>query len=139
MIQFKNCTFIYGEAHKRQYFDYLQELERLLDLTISLDESCFSAFYKVEISFDGNGKEFIHALQNMLSKSCLDENLTKGMIVDFEWLSAGESQFSLLFSAIYQRLFKRFDGFENRHISSYLLMSRRCTCIQRFAEFSFQN
>lgn len=112
---FRKSTFIYHAAARRIYEEFLDDVKILFDLLCSADESIFESLFKIELAFDGKHKELVSSLYKLLSDYYSEKTWTKGLIVDFEWLSAGEAHLALLFSAIYQRFSKTYEGFDRRH------------------------
>lgn len=109
---FRSSTYVYNV--KLVYDQYLDDLEQLIGLLLNLPEEYFTAFFKIELPFECEHQELIATLKKCISTHFNDRGLSKSLIVDFEWLSAGEYQQAILFSGIFERLFHRDDEFKGR-------------------------
>jgi hypothetical protein len=114
LLFFKNATYIHNV--KPMFDRYLDRIEKMFNLLVDLDCSLFTAFYKIDIPFEEKYEDIVSALSETISADTHDKNWTEGVIVDFEWFSAGETHLSLLFSAIFQRFAENYEGFEERHV-----------------------
>jgi Uncharacterized conserved protein len=111
---FSKCTFIH--SGRFAYDKYLGSLARLIQILCSTDEQYFTSLYKLELPFEEEYKSIVAALSECAENDNLNGNWTTGVAFEFEWLSAGEAHFALLFSAIYKHFTKVYNGFDKRHI-----------------------
>lgn len=108
---FRNSTYVYcGES---LYVSYLNAIETVFSYLLDIDENQFTALYKLDLPFQKNTRPIVDAFAQCIDGDKLGQQLSgdaphlaECIGVDFEWLSAGQRQMSLLFSGLYQRINK---------------------------------
>ena len=111
---FSQSTFSF--LGKNCYDEYISKMYSLFEQLFGADSELFTAFYKLEIPFENRYIPIVSAIQQCLDLDNLNGNWTNGIFVNFEWLSTGEIQLAMLFSAIYQRMSEEYGDFSKRDV-----------------------
>lgn len=144
---FRDSTYVYrGES---LYVSYLDAIETVFSYLLDIDENQFTALYKLNLPFQKNTRPIVDAFAQCINGDKLGQqlsgdapHLSECIGVDFEWLSAGQQQMSLLFSGLYQRINKdmHHSGIQNGHHSAWIHdINIICPCFHSVKRSSLLN
>lgn len=111
---FSRSTYIRNA--KATYNQYIQALRHLFLSLYKTPAQLFTALYKLEIPFEEKWRDIVVSFHECVKLMPEELHWFESVIIDFEWLSAGEYQLARMFSGLYQRLTETDEDLKERDL-----------------------